>query len=109
MSGYLRKSTVFQFNFLKLIQWLFFQCLFCARHFDFENVSLKVDKMGNPNSDCKKWGSFLSFAMGVIRVSSVLQMFLSRSIRTSYLAQMSVGSSAAGAQEMSLAGITYKK
>lgn len=35
MSSYLRKSTGLQFNVFKWIQWLFFQCLYCARQSDF--------------------------------------------------------------------------
>lgn len=49
-----------------------FQCLFSARYFDFFfNVALKVHKMDNPNSDYQKWGSFVSFAEGVIMESVV--------------------------------------
>lgn len=108
MSAYLRKNTVFQFNFISIDSVVILQCLFCASYSDFEKVLLKVRKMETPYSDDQRWGSFVSFAVSYHGVLGPAQ-FLQRSIWASYLANVSVGSSEVGAQEMSLAAIAYKK
>lgn len=56
----------------KRIQWLFSSVyLVQDTLIFFFNVALKVHKMDNPNSDYQKWGSFVSFAEGVIMESVV--------------------------------------
>lgn len=61
----------------KWIQWLFSSVyLVQDTLIFFFNVSLEVHKIDNPNSDYQKWGSFVSFAVGVIMESEVQQMFL---------------------------------